>query len=65
MTNTAGTTAPPAVTAVPTTLTLGCGQTGQATVVGGTGSPLTATSTHPRVTALIGGSVLTITRVER
>ena len=62
VTNTAGTAAPPAITAAPTAITLACGQTGQVTVVGNTGSPLTATSSHPFVSAIIGGGVLSITR---
>lgn len=62
VTNTAGTTAPPAVTVSPAALTLACNQSGQVTVVGGVGTSYTATSSHPFVTALVGGSVLTITR---
>jgi len=60
--NAAGATAPPVVTVAPNALTLACGQTGQVTVVGGTGTPFTATSSHPFVSAIVGGSVLSITR---
>lgn len=58
-----GTGTPPTLTAAPTSLTLACGQTGQVTVVGGNGSPLSTTSSNPLVTSAVGGSTVSITRV--
>jgi hypothetical protein len=45
----------------PTALTLACGTSGSATVVGGRGSYFTS-STHPRVTAAVSGNTVTVTR---
>jgi hypothetical protein len=55
-------TPPPALAVGPSTITLGCGQSGSVTVVGGTGSYST-TSTNPNVTAVVSGNTVTITRV--
>jgi hypothetical protein len=55
-------TPPPALTVAPTTITLVCGTAGSVSVVGGTGSYF-ANSTHPRVTAVVSGNTLTITRL--
>lgn len=53
---------PPIALAVgPTALTLGCGQSGSVTVIGGTGG-FAATSTSAAVTAVVGGNSVTITR---
>jgi hypothetical protein len=63
-----GTTAPaapppPPLTAAPNSITLGCGQTGSVTVIGGiVGATRAASSVDPHVTATINGNVLTITR---
>lgn len=59
-----GDTAPPepATFAVaPTAITLGCGESASVTVVGGTGSYFT-NSTSPAVTAVASGTAVTITR---
>ena len=58
-----GSTAAPALTVSPTTVTLNdtCGYSTSVTAVGGTGA-LSANSNHPRVTAIISGNVVTITR---
>lgn len=45
----------------PSSITLGCGQSGSVTVVGGTGSYFT-NSTHPAVSAIASGTAVTITR---
>jgi hypothetical protein len=45
----------------PTAITLGCGATGSATVVGGSGS-YSVNSSHPRVTAVVSGNTVSITR---
>lgn len=59
---TAGTGTGPALTVVPATIaSLLCGQTVQATVVGGLGG-YSVTSQHPRITAAVVGNTLTITR---
>jgi len=56
-------TPPPAMVISPASIaSLACGTSGQATVVGGTGS-YSATSSHPRITATVAGSVLTISRL--
>ena len=52
----------PALAVAPTTLTLTCGSSGSVSVVGGTGR-YTVNSTHPRVTAVVSGSTVTITRL--
>lgn len=53
----------PPVTAAPDTIaTLLCGQSAQVTVVGGSGS-FSATSQHPRITAVMAGTTLTLTRL--
>jgi hypothetical protein len=59
-----GTVEPPdptPITVSPDTITLICGSSGSVSAIGGNG-PLSVTSTHPRVTALISGNVLTVTR---
>ncbi|MEO7741884.1 MAG: hypothetical protein ABIR98_02990, partial [Usitatibacter sp.] len=59
-----GSIAPPTPVALqvgPTALTLGCGQSGSVTVIGGTGG-FSATSTSASVTALASGNSVTITR---
>ena len=59
-----GTIAPPTPVALsvgPSALTLGCGQSGSVTVIGGTGG-ISATSTSAAVTAVPSGNSLTITR---
>ncbi len=58
-----GTGSPPALTAAPSSLTLLCGQSGSVTVVGGTGSGLLANSSVPRVSAVVAGNTVSITRV--
>jgi hypothetical protein len=59
----AGTGTPPTLTAAPTTIAnLTCGTATTVTVIGGAG--LTASSQHPRVTATISGTTLTIRRLE-
>jgi hypothetical protein len=58
-------TAPPTPTAFdvqPNTITLACGTSGSVSAVGGTGS-YTATSSHPRITAVVSGSTITIKRL--
>jgi hypothetical protein len=60
--NQAGSGSPPALTASPTSITLLCGQGGQVTVVGGSGSGYSATSSHPRVSASVSGSTVSISR---
>ncbi|MBL0142095.1 MAG: hypothetical protein IPP91_08440 [Betaproteobacteria bacterium] len=57
-----GTGTLPTLTASPASVTLTCGTSGSATVVGGTGSGYTANSSHPRVTASISGSTVSMTR---
>lgn len=52
---------PPTLTLGPTSITLGCGQTGSIAVVGGTGTYF-ATSTNPNVSVAISGNVVSITR---
>jgi len=56
------TTPPPALVVSPSSMTLLCGQSGNATVVGGNGN-YTANSSHPRVTAGVSGNTVTVTRV--
>lgn len=57
-----GTTPPVvAMTAVPSTITLTCGSTGSVTVVGGSGA-YSVSSTHPRITAVVSGNTVSITR---
>ena len=56
--------APPPMTISPTTLTLACGASGTITVVGGNGPPYSASSSHPRVTAVVvSANRVTITRL--
>jgi hypothetical protein len=50
------------ITIQPSSITLICNSSGSVGVVGGAGS-LSATTTHPRVTATISGNVLTVTRL--
>jgi hypothetical protein len=52
---------PPSFDVAPTTITLGCAQSGSVTAVGGSGSYSTA-STNPQVTAVVSGNTVTITR---
>lgn len=54
--------APPDFNVAPTAITLGCGQSGSVSVVGGTGSYSTSTST-PNITAVVNGNTVTITRL--
>ena len=56
------TTPPPALVVSPTSMSLLCNQSGNATAVGGNGS-YSANSSHPRVTAIVSGNTITITRV--
>jgi hypothetical protein len=53
---------PPAFSVAPTAITLGCGESGSVTVIGGTGGYFT-NSTSPTVTAVASGSSVTFTRV--
>jgi hypothetical protein len=53
--------APPTFSVAPTSITLGCGESGSVTVVGGTGSYFT-NSTNPNVTAVVSGTAVTLTR---
>ncbi len=62
VTTTQGTTALPALAASPTSLTLVCGGTGSVSVVGGSGS-YSASSSLNRVTAVVSGSTVSITRL--
>jgi hypothetical protein len=55
-------TPPPTMTVSPSTLTLACGTTGSVTAVGGSGN-YSAASTHPRVTAVVVGNRVDITRL--
>jgi hypothetical protein len=59
-----GTAQLPALAVSPTTVSLNdtCGFTTSVTAVGGTG-PLSVNSTHPRVSAVISGNTVTITRL--
>jgi hypothetical protein len=50
------------MTVAPTDVTVLCGQSASVAVVGGTGNYFT-TSTHPRVTAVVSGNTVTITRL--
>jgi hypothetical protein len=52
----------PTFTVAPTAVTLSCATSGSVSAVGGSGI-YTATSTHPRVTALVSGNTITITRL--
>ena len=52
---------PPDLAVGPSSVTLGCGQSGSVTVVGGTGSYFT-NSTNPNVAAVVSGNTVTITR---
>lgn len=59
-----GSTAPPApipLAVGPSSLTLGCGQTGSVVVIGGRGGYFT-TSTSPNVVAQVSGNIVSITR---
>jgi len=53
---------PAAFTVAPTDLSLGCGESGSVSVVGGTGSYTTATGST-NVTAVVSGNTVTITRL--
>ena len=53
---------PAAITIQPSTITLVCNSSGSVGVVGGAGA-LSVTSTHPRITAIISGTTLTVTRL--
>jgi hypothetical protein len=53
--------APVPITVSPASLTLTCGTGGSISVIGGVG-PLSVNSSHPRVTALLSGNTITITR---
>src|SRR4029079_16788310 len=55
-------TPPPALTVSPTAITRVSATSGSVSIVGGTGGYF-ATSTHPRVTAVVSGNTLTITRL--
>jgi hypothetical protein len=60
-----GATAPPtpaAFTVLPAAITLGCGQSGSVTAIGGSGSYFT-NSTTPNITAVVAGNTVTITRL--
>jgi hypothetical protein len=52
---------PPSFDVQPTTITLGCAQSGSVTAVGGSGS-YSANSTNPLVTSTVSGNTVTITR---
>lgn len=52
---------PPALAVAPTSLTLVCGSSGSATVIGGRGQ-YSVNSSHPRISAIVSGNTLTITR---
>lgn len=52
----------PALAVAPLNITLTCGTAGSITVVGGTGR-YQVNSTHPRVTSVVGGNTVTITRL--
>jgi hypothetical protein len=55
-------TPPPDLVVAPTSITLGCGTSGSVTVIGGTGS-YRSNSSNPRVTAVISGNTVTISRL--
>ena len=55
-------TPPPTFAVSPATLTLACSTSGSVSAVGGSGS-YSVTSTHPRVTAIVSGNTVTITRL--
>ena len=60
-----GSTEPPPPSDVmvsPSSMTLTCGTSGSATVIGGTGSYF-ASSSHPRITAVVSGNTVTVTRL--
>jgi hypothetical protein len=54
--------APTPLTVAPATITLTCGSSGAATVVGGTGT-YSAASSNSRVSAVVSGNTVTITRL--
>lgn len=56
-------TPPPPLTVAPTSITLACGTSGSVTVVGGVSGGYFVNSTHPRVTAVVSGNTITITRL--
>ncbi len=58
----AGAGTPPAMTVSPTAITLACGASASAAIVGGSGS-YSATSSLNRVSVLISGSTITFTRL--
>lgn len=58
----AGTGTLPALAVAPTAITLACGTSGSASVVGGSGA-YSVTSSHPRVSAVVSGNIITVTRV--
>jgi hypothetical protein len=53
---------PPPLAIAPATMTLSCGGSGTITAVGGSGT-YSATSNHPRVTAIVSGNSITVTRL--
>jgi hypothetical protein len=61
-TNKGVTPTPTPLTVAPNTLTLACGQSGNVTVVGGSGT-YSANSSNSRVTASVSGNTVTITRL--
>jgi hypothetical protein len=59
----AGSATAPALAVAPATIaSLACGTSSPVTVIGGAG-PLSATSSHPRITATLSGTTLTVTRL--
>jgi hypothetical protein len=66
VTTEAGTVTPPApsaFTVAPTAITLGCGQSGSVTVIGGSGSYFTNSTSPATVTAVVSGNSVTLTRL--
>ena len=47
----------------PTTITLGCAQSGSVTVIGGSGSYFTNSTSPATVTAVVSGNTVTLTRL--
>jgi hypothetical protein len=63
VTSEVGSGSPPTLSAAPTTIaSLTCGTSTPVTVIGGAGS-ISATSQHPRITATVSGSTVTIRRL--
>jgi hypothetical protein len=54
---------PPPLNVAPNAITLGCGQSGSVSIVGGSGTSRSASSPDPRISATATGNTLTITRV--